>query len=82
MASVMPDPPTRQLLRHDHCFWPNGRQNFFLSSIFFCCLVAKANFPNEKNFLLYLRHIYQLENKTPSNIKKWKPFFSLMNLVS
>ena len=23
MASVVPDPPTRQLLRHDYCFGPN-----------------------------------------------------------
>ena len=32
--------------------------------------------------LFYLRHIYQLENKTPRNTKKWKPFFSSLGLVS
>ena len=38
---------------------------------------------SDNNFLFYLRHIYQLENKTPSNTKKkWKPFFSLLSLVS
>ena len=37
---------------------------------------------SDNNFLFYLRHIYQLENKTPSNIKKWKPFFSSLSLLS
>ena len=36
----------------------------------------------DDNFLFYLRHVYQLENKTPSNTKKWKPFFSSLSLVS
>ena len=50
----------------------------FKLHINFCCLIAK-NFiwicrskecsPIHNNFLFYLRHIYQLENKTPSNIK-------------
>ena len=29
----------------------------------------KECFPIQNNFLFFLRHIYQLENKTPSNIK-------------
>ena len=37
---------------------------------------------SDNNFFFYLRHIYQLENKTPSNTKKWKPFFSSLSLVS
>ena len=36
----------------------------------------------DNNFLFSLRHIYQLENKTPSNVKKWKPFFFSLSLVS
>ena len=63
----------------------------FKLHINFCCLIAKnfiwicrskECFPIHNNFLFYLRHIYQLENKTPSNIKKWKPFFSSLGLVS
>ena len=57
----------------------------------FCCLIAKnfiwicrsrECFPIHNNFLFYLRHIYQLENKTPRNTKKWKLFFSSLGLVS
>ena len=63
----------------------------FKLHINFCWLIAKnviwicsskECFPIHNNFLFYLRHIYQLENKTPSNIKKWKPFFSSLGLVS
>ena len=63
----------------------------FKLHINFCCLIAKnfiwicrskECFPIHNNFLFYLRHIYQLENKTPSNTKKWKPFFSSLGLVS
>ena len=63
----------------------------FKLHINFCCLIAKnfiwickskECFPTHTNFLFYLRHIYQLENKTPSNKKKWKPFFSSLGLVS
>ena len=63
----------------------------FKLHINFCCLIAKnfiwicrskECFPIHNNFLFYLRHIYQLENKTPNNIKKWKPFFSSLSLVS
>ena len=56
----------------------------FKLHINFCCLIAK-NFiwicrskechPNHNNFLLYLRHLYQLENKTPSNIKNGNLFY-------
>ena len=68
---------------------PDGSS--FKLHINFCCLIAKnfiwicrwkECYPNQNNFLLHLRHLYQLENKTPSNIKKWKPFFSSLNLVS
>ena len=63
----------------------------FKLHINFCCLIAKnfiwicrskECFPIHNNFLFYLRHIYQLENKTPRNTKKWKPFFSSLGLVS
>ena len=55
-----------------------------------CCLIAKnfiwicrskECFPIHNNFLFYLRHIYQLENKTTSNTRKWKPFVSSLGLV-
>ena len=57
----------------------------FKLHINFCCLIAKnfiwicrskECFPIHNNFLFYPRYKYQLENKTPSNTKKWKPFFS------
>ena len=63
----------------------------FKLHINFCCLIAKnfiwicrskECFPIHNNFLFYLRYIYQLENKTPRNTKKWKPFFSSLGLVS
>ena len=63
----------------------------FKLHINFCCLIAKnfiwicrskECFPIHNNFLFCLRHIYQLENKTPSNTKKWKPFLSSLGLVS
>ena len=66
-------------------------QTYMTTAINFCCLIAKnfiwicrskECFPIHNNFLFYLRHIYQLENKTPRNTKKWKPFFSLLGLVS
>ena len=50
----------------------------FKLHINFCCLIAKnfiwicrskECFPIHNNFLFYLRHIYQLENKTPHNTK-------------
>ena len=50
----------------------------FKLHINFCCLIAKnfiwicrskECFPIHNNFLFYLRHIYQLENKTPRNTK-------------
>ena len=50
----------------------------FKLHIKFCCLIAKnfiwicrskECFPIHNNFLFYLRHIYQLENKTPNNTK-------------
>ena len=61
----------------------------FKLHINFCCLIAKnficrskECFPIHNNFLFYLGHIYQLENKTPRNTKNWKPFFSSLGLVS
>ena len=68
---------------------PDGSS--FKLHINFCCLIAKnfiwicrskECFPIHNNFLFHLRHIYQLENKTPRNTKKWKPFFSSLGLVS
>ena len=50
----------------------------FKLHINFCCLIAKnfiwicrskECYPNHNNFLHFLRHLYQLENKTPRNIK-------------
>ena len=72
---------------------PKNQKNFGIISryINFCCLIAKnfiwicrskECFPIHNNFLFYLRHIYHLENKTQSNVKKWKPFFSSLGLVS
>ena len=63
----------------------------FKLHINFCCLItknfiwicrSKECFPIHNNFLFYLRHIYQLENKTTRNTKEWKPFFSSLGLVS
>ena len=57
----------------------------FKLHINFCCLIAKnfiwickskECFPIHNNFLFYLRHIYPLENKTPSN-KKMETFLFL-----
>ena len=82
MASVVSDPPTRQLLRHDLTalgLMPDSSS--VKLHINFCCLIKEC-FPTHNNFLFYLRHKNQLENKTPSNIKKWKPFFSSLGLVS
>ena len=52
----------------------------------FCCLIAKnlSGYADQKNVsqfttisFFYLRHIYQLENKTPSNTKKMETFLFL-----
>ena len=63
----------------------------FKLQINFCCLLAKQHIwicrlrelhPTQNNFLIYLKHIHLLENKTPSNTKKWKPFLPSLNQVS
>ena len=63
----------------------------FKLHINFCCLIAKnfiwicrskECFPIHNNFLFYLRHIYQLENKTPNNIKKMETFPFLGSFVA
>ena len=60
----------------------------------FCCLIAKHHIwlcrlkehpPNLNNFLLYLKHIYQIENNASTVKNKWEPllpFISLLTWVS
>ena len=60
----------------------------------FCCLIAKhyiwlcrskEHSPNLNNFLLYLKHIYQIENNSSTVKNKWEPllpFISLLTWVS
>ena len=60
----------------------------------FCCLIAKhyiwlcrskEHSPNLNNFLLYLKHIYQIENNASTVKNKWEPllpFISLLTWVS
>ena len=60
----------------------------------FCCLIAKHYIwlcrlkehpPNLNNFLLYLKHIYQIENNASTVKNKWEPllpFISLLTWVS
>ena len=49
-------------------------------SIRFCRL--KEHPPNWNNFLLYLKHIYQLENNAFTATKKWEPLLPYISLLT
>ena len=74
-----------------------GRQQFQADrskhklQISFCCLIAKHHIwlcrskeplPNLNNFLLYLKHIYQIENNAFTVKNKWKPLLPYMSLLT
>ena len=57
----------------------------------FCCLTAnhhiwicrsKEHPPNLNNFLLYLKHIYQIENNASTVKNKWEPLLLYISLLS
>ena len=57
----------------------------------FCCLIAnhhiwlcrsKEHPPNLNNFLLYLKHIYQIENKAFTVKNKWEPLLPYISLLT
>ena len=57
----------------------------------FCCLIAKHHIwlcrskehpPNLNNFLLYLKHIYQIKNNASTVKIKWEPFLPYISLLT
>ena len=57
----------------------------------FCCLIAKhyiwlcrskEHSPNLNNFLLYLKHIYQIENNASTVKNKWEPLLPYISLLT
>ena len=57
----------------------------------FCCLIAKHHIwlcrskghpPNLNNFLLYLKHIYQIENNASTAKNKWEPLLPYICLLT
>ena len=57
----------------------------------FCCLIAKYHIwlccskehrPNLNNFLLYLKHIYQIENNASTVKNKWEPLLPYISLLT
>ena len=57
----------------------------------FCCLIAKHHIwlcrlkehpPNLNNFLLYLKHIYQIENNASTVKNKWEPLLPYISLLT
>ena len=43
---------------------------------------SKERQPTQMNFLFFLKYMHQLENKTPSNLRKWKPLLPSLDQVS
>ena len=91
IASVATDSPNRQPTTHRNRFGSYAWQLQFQTPNKFCCLMAKHYiwicrskelYPTRNNFLIHLKHIHHLENRTPSNTKKWKPFLSSLDQVS
>ena len=68
--------------------WPDRSKH--KPQINFCCLIAKHHIwlwrpkehPPNLNFLLYLKHIYQIENNTSTVKNKWEPLLPFICLLS
>ena len=91
IASVATDSPNRQPTTHRNRFGSYAWQLRFQTPNKCCCLMAKHYiwicwskelYPTRNNFLIHLKHIHHLENRTPSNTKKLKPFLSSLDQVS
>ena len=78
-----------------HLFWECEKTRIFWNNLSIwlqmCGILSKENYlgmetaleqqPSQNNFSFFLKHMHQLENKTPSNLRKWKPLLPLLDRV-